>query len=165
MNVAARGLFAAARRGVSWSPRRPFTDRSSGSHLPFRVDDLHLLVLDVAFSDAISSASNRTLRASVGCLSWGFPKIAPPSYAAEESTPAASIAARSFETDGATACPRSVSTVFHRLDGLRLFNPAHVLQCAADHGVPGVLTVFRLSPHQTVLPSEVFSPFLAVPSR
>lgn len=44
-------------------------------------------MLHVTFSDATISASNRALRATVRRLSWGFPKIAPPSCAAEESTP------------------------------------------------------------------------------
>jgi hypothetical protein len=66
---------------------------------------------------------------------------------------------------GTTARPRSASTVFHRPDGLLLSDPARLLHRAANHGVPGVLTVFRLSPHQTVLPFEVFSPVLAIVSR
>jgi hypothetical protein len=73
----------------------------------------------------------------------GFPKIAPPSFPAEESTPA--VIARPlkasfhrFETGRTTACLRSAFTVFHRPDGLRLFDPARLLHRAANHGVPGV---------------------------
>jgi hypothetical protein len=106
-------------------------------------------VLHVTYSDATISASNRALRATVRRLSWGFPKIAPPSCAAEESTPTATFALqedsaakdsrRSFGTSGATADPCSVSAVFRRPDGLRLSNPARVLQRATDHGVHDVL--------------------------
>jgi hypothetical protein len=104
-------------------------------------------VLRVTFSDATISASDRALRAAVRCLSWGFPKIAPPSCAVEESTPApialpdisARHRCRCFGTDGATASPCSVSAVSHRPDGFRLSNPARVLQRAADHEVHGVL--------------------------
>jgi hypothetical protein len=46
---------------------------------------------------------------------------------------------RSFGIRGATADPRSVSAVLPRPDGLRLSNPARVLQRAADHGVHDVL--------------------------
>jgi hypothetical protein len=89
----------------------------------------------------------------------GFPKIAPPSCAAEESTPAVACcrnSRRSFGIRGATADPCSVSAVFRRPDGLRLSNPAHVLQRATDHGVHGVLKRSA---------KTVASPCLSCPSK
>jgi len=129
-------------------------------------------VLHVTFSDATISASNRALRATVRRLSWGFPKIAPPSCAAEESTPAPVFALqestaakdshRNFGTSGATADPCSVSAVFRRPDGLRLSNPARILQRAADHGVHDVLKrPARPSPHRV---SPALRSLLPVPS-
>lgn len=115
----------------------------------------------------------------------GFPKIAPPSCTARESTPTATSSSedepcpkadttrkpdhpkailpessrRSFGIDGATANPRSVSAVLHRPDGLRLSNPARVLQRAADPGVRDVLKrPAKPSPHRAFPPFEVFSP-------
>jgi len=69
---------------------------------------------------------------------------------------------RHFGTNGATARPCSVCAVFHHRDGFLLSNPAHLLQCAADHGVRDVLCGLRNRRLiALVLPFEVFSPFPA----
>lgn len=87
------------------------------------------------------------------CLSWGCPKIAPPSHSLEESTPSA--VASTFGLDPARISPRSVLVVSHHLDGLLLPARARVLHLADDHGVHHVSSRLRgEDPRGAALPSE-----------
>lgn len=158
------GLCCCPPPGLPGFPRRLLTDLLPGGPSSFRINASTLLCFDVAFFDATISASNGGLRPNVGCLSWDFQR-SPLRRTLPKSPLPLRHCCRRFVTSRTTAHPCSVCTVFHRPDGLRLFDPARVLRRAANHGVPGVLMISRPSPHQTVLPSEVFSPFLAVLSR
>ena len=64
---------------------------------------------------------------------------------------------RRFETGRTTACLRSAFTVFHRPDGLRLFDPARLLHRAANHGVPDVSKPLQPLPTRRSCPPK-FSP-------
>jgi len=97
-------------------------------------------MLCVTPTDATIFASNRTLRATVRCLSWDFQR-SPLRRTLLKSPLPPRHRCRRFEMSGATVHLRSVFAVSHRPDSFRLFNPAHVLQCAADHEVRDVSTV------------------------
>jgi hypothetical protein len=90
-------------------------------------------------TDATISAFVSTLRVTTECLSWDCPKIAPPLYTCRRVHSREWHCCRRFETSGTTVHLRSAFTVSHRPDGLRLFDPARILQRAANHGVRDVL--------------------------
>jgi hypothetical protein len=105
-----------------------------------------------------------------GFLSWGCPKIAPPSFVPWSPSPGRirhwySGLTRwhrgsSFLRNGnAGSHSRSALVVFHHLDGLLLHDPATVFQAAADPGVHHVS--FRCEtefPAMLLLPFEAFPP-------
>ncbi len=107
---------------------------------------------------SLGSLSLSALRPGVAtapssCLSWGCPKIAPPSYSLEESTPR--TVASPFGLDPARILPCSALVVSHHLDGLLLPARARVLHLADDHGVHHVSSRLRgESPRGAALPSE-----------
>jgi len=118
--------------------------------------------------------------AKPGFLSWGCPKIAPPSYRSRNPTPGdvlprvsarplprVSAALRRLLRDGnANSHPRAVHVVFRHLDGLFLLDLATVLQAAADLGVHCVSSCRETGfPAVHLLPFEAFPPPTATASR
>jgi hypothetical protein len=116
---------------------------------------------------APSTDAFRSLRPGCepGFLSWGCPKIAPPSFEAVESVsredaPERSRSVSSAHRGGnADSHPRSALVVSHHLGGLLLRDPAAMLQAAADPGVHRV-SIRRETdlPAVLLLPSEAFPP-------
>jgi len=117
-------------------------------------------VLRVTLADATIFASDRALRVPAGCLSWDFQR-SPFRRSLPKSPLLRRHCCRRFGMYGAAVHPRSIFAVSHRPDGFRLFDPAHLLQRAADHGVRGVLAVCETAapPRGPALRS-----FLPVPS-
>jgi hypothetical protein len=157
--------FAAARLQVlPGLPRILPTDLLPGGPSLFRMSFQYPHVLRRHLFRRNHLCLQQRLATTVRCLSWDFQR-SPLRCTLLKSPLPPRHRCRRFETSRTTARLCSASTVFHRLDGFRLFNPARLLHRAANHGVPGVLLISRPTPHQTVPPSEVFSPFLAVLSR
>jgi len=102
--------------------------------------------------------------AKPGFLSWGCPKIAPPSFKSKSPSPGrarrrVSAASSRFLRDGkAVSHPRSVHVVSRHLDGLLLLDPAALFHAAADPGVHRVS--FR---RETEFPAMHLPPFEAFP--
>jgi len=97
-----------------------------------------------------------------GFLSWGCPKISPPSFKSRSfaSRTASAERRRSVSSDlrdgNAGSHPRSVPVVSRHLDGLLLHDPATVFQAAADPGVHRVsFRCERNSPQCTYRPSKL----------
>lgn len=151
-------------RFVPGFPGFLLTDLLPGGSSIFRMLTSTLVCFNVAYFDITISASNSGLRPSAGCLSWDFQR-SPLRRLQPKSPLPHRHCCLCFGTSRTTARPCSAFTVFHRPDGFRLFDPARLLHRASNHGVSGVLMISRPSPRQTVPPSEVFSPFLAVLSR
>lgn len=157
--------FTAGRRQVQTGcPECLLTDLSPGGLSLFRMCCQYPLVLRRRLFRRYHLCLQQWLATTIRCLSWDFQRSPLRRSLPKNPLPLQHCCCR-FVMSRTTAHPRSVSTVFHRLDGLRLFDPARLLRRAANHGVSGVLMVSRPSPHQTVPPSEVFSPSLAVLSR
>jgi hypothetical protein len=121
--------------------------------------------------------------AKPGFLSWGCPKIAPPSYRSRNPTPGDVLlrtpvfrpvrflgrwcgAPRLLRDENANSHPRAARVVSHHLDGLFLLDHATVLQAAADPGVHRVSSCRETGfPAVHLLPFEAFPPPIATASR
>ena len=103
-----------------------------------------LLCFTSPFPTLPSSPPKASLRETIGCLSWDFPKIAPPPDPLPKSPlpRVTSLPPASGEGEPPPP-PRSVSVVLRHLDGFRLFDPARLLHRATDHGVRGVSNGLR----------------------
>ena len=103
-----------------------------------------LLCFTSPFPTLPSSPPKASLRETIGCLSWDFPKIAPPPDPLPKS-PLPRVTSLPPASEGCEPPlpPRSVSVVLRHLDGFRLFDPARLLHRATDHGVRGVSSGLR----------------------
>jgi hypothetical protein len=94
-----------------------------------------------------------------GFLSWGCPKIAPPSYRIPESAFPEPPRGVSFGMGMPIPTLRAVLVVSHHLDGLFLRNVAALLRAAADPGVHGVSSC-----RETGFPAVLLAALRSLPS-
>lgn len=126
-----------------------------------------LLCFTSPFPTLPSSPPKASLRETIGCLSWDFPKIAPPPDPLPKSPlpRTASLPPASGEGEPPPP-PCSVSVVLRHLDGFRLFDPARLLHRATDHGVRGVSSGLRSRlPTTRSRPSKSSPPSRQLPER
>lgn len=116
------------------APREPSATFLQGRSNTSASDRNHPLDLHATFPTLSGPSVPMSMTSEI--LSWGFPKISPPSYAIVESTPGSWVSPPAcLRVVAARRRPRSVLVVSHHPDGLLLRDRAGLLRPAADHGV------------------------------